>query len=72
MNLTNDLAREVKLGATLGSILGVPVGSWLEARRGRMVRLTVGEIEADVRTVDDLLCVIKTARAYQEVAESET
>ena len=62
----------VKLGATLGSILSVPVGSWLQARRGRTVRLVVGEIEADVRTTDELLSVIKTARAYQEVAESET
>jgi hypothetical protein len=61
----------VKLAATLGSILEAPVNSWLQARRGRTVRLTVGEIEADVRTVDELLCVIKTARAYQEVAESE-
>jgi hypothetical protein len=62
----------VNLGATLGSVLGVPVGSWLQARRGRTVRLIVGEIEADVRTTDELLSVIKTARAYQEVAESET
>jgi hypothetical protein len=62
----------VKLADTLGSILEAPVNSWLQARRGRTVRLTVGEIEADVRTTDELLSVIKTARAYQEVAESET
>jgi hypothetical protein len=62
----------VKLAATLGSILETPVSSWLQARRGRTVRLIVGEIEADVRTADELLSVIKTARAYQEVAESET
>jgi len=65
-------AWRVKLGAALGPTLEAPVGSWLQARRGRTVRLTVGEIEADVRTADELLCVINTARFYQEVAESES
>ena len=61
----------VKLGATLGSTLETPVSSWLQARRGRTVRLTIGEIEADVRTADELLSVLKTAMSYQEVSESE-
>jgi hypothetical protein len=65
-------AWRVELGASLGPILEAPVGSWLQSRRGRTVRLTVGEIETDVRTADELLCVIKTARSYQEVADSET
>jgi len=61
----------VQLGAALGPILGVPVGSWLQARRGRTVRLTIGEMEADVRTADELESVIKIAKFYQEVAENE-
>jgi len=62
----------VKLDATVGPILGAPIGSWLQARRGRTVRLTIGEIEADVRTVDELVSVVKIARSYEEVAESES
>lgn len=61
----------VKLGAMVGQILGAPVGSWLEARHGRTVHLTIGEIEADVRTADEFVKVIKIANCYQDVAESE-
>ena len=62
----------VKLSATLGPILGVPVGSWLQARRGRTVRLTIGEVEADVRTADELVNAIKIAKFYQEAVENES
>jgi hypothetical protein len=62
----------VKLDAMVGPILEAPVGSWLEARRGRTVRLTIGEIEADVRTVDELVSVIKKATRYEEVSENES
>jgi hypothetical protein len=63
---------KIKLGAPPDPDLGNPVGSWLRARRGRTVRLTIGEIEADVRTVEELVSVIRTARMYQEVAENES
>jgi hypothetical protein len=62
---------KVKLGTTSGPDLGNPVGSWLQARHGRTVRLTIGEIEADVRTVEELVSVIRSARFYQEVAEND-
>ncbi len=62
----------VNLGASLGPILRVPVGSWLQARHGRTVRLTIGEIEADVRTVDELISVVKIAKFYQEAEEDES
>jgi hypothetical protein len=62
----------VKLGATLEPILKAPVGSWLQARRGRTARLRIGEIEADVRTAEELARVIKIAKCYQEVTENES
>jgi hypothetical protein len=62
----------VKLGAAIGPILGVPVGSWLQARHGRTVHLAIGMIEADVRTADELMSVIKIVNCYQEVAENES
>jgi hypothetical protein len=62
----------IELSATLGPILGVPVGSWLQARRGRTVRLIIGEMEADVRTANELVSVIKIAKFYQEAAENES
>ncbi len=62
----------VELGATLEPILKAPVGSWLQARRGRTARLRIGEIEADVRTAEELSRVIKIANCYQEVTENES
>jgi hypothetical protein len=62
----------VKLGANLEPALRVPVGSWLQARRGRTARLRIGEIEADIRTVEELGRVLKIAKCYQEVTESES
>jgi hypothetical protein len=62
---------KVELDAMLGPTLKAPVGSWLQARRGRTARLRIGEIEADVRTVEELARVIKIARCYQEVTEDE-
>ena len=65
-------AWRVQLCAMLGPILETPIGSWLQARRGRTVRLTLGEIEADVRTVEELANVIKIAKYYQQVVENES
>ena len=62
----------VALGAAIGPILKAPIGSWLQARHGRTVHLTIGEIEADVRTADELVSVIKIATCYQEVSENES
>ena len=62
----------VALGATLGSTLGAPVGSWLQARHGRIVHVTIGMVEVDVRTVDELVSVIKIANCYQKIAEDES
>lgn len=61
----------IEIGATLGPTLGAPIGSWLQARRGRTVRLTIGAMEADVRTADELISVVKIAKFYQEAAENE-
>ena len=62
---------KVELDAMLEPTLKAPVGSWLQARRGRTARLRIGEIEADVRTVEELARVIKIAKCYQEVTENE-
>lgn len=62
----------VRLGTTLEPILRAPVCSWLQARRGRTARLRIGEIEADVRTVEELARVIKIAKCYEEVSENES
>ena len=62
----------VKLGASLEPILKAPVGSWLQARRGRTAKLRIGEIEADVRNAEELARVIKIAKCYQSVTENES
>lgn len=60
----------VPLCASLAPILETPVGSWLQAKRGRTVRMKIGEIEADVRTVAELIKVIGIAKFYQEASEN--
>ena len=62
----------MRLGGAIGAILGAPVESWLQARPGRTVHLTIGEIEADVRTADELVSVIKIANCYQDAAEQSS
>jgi hypothetical protein len=62
----------IPLSPTLGPALEAPVGSWLQGRRGRTVRLIIGETEADVRTIDELVNLIKIARSYQDVADSSS
>ena len=61
----------VKLCNTLGPVLGAPVGSWLQARHGRTVHLTIGKVEVDVRTAEELLCAIKIAGLYEQSADSD-
>lgn len=63
---------KVKLGAAVGPKLRAPLGSWLQALPGRTVHLAIGEIEADVRTADELVNVINIAKFYQERREQES
>jgi len=62
----------VRLDAMPHSVLAAVVGSWLQERRGRTVCLTIGEVEADVLTVDEFLGAIQCARLYQELSESDS
>ena len=62
----------VRLDAMPDSVLETVVGSWLQARRGRTVCLTIGEIEADVLTVAEFIDAIQCARFYQEISESDS
>ena len=61
----------VDLDAAVAPVLQAPLGLWLQARRGRAARLRIGEIEADVRTIDELVRVIRIAKCYQDVVESD-
>ena len=63
---------KVPLDAALASILEAPLGLWLQARHGRTARLRIGEIEADVRNVQELARVIRVAKCYQDVLEGDT
>lgn len=55
----------VRLDPIAAPLLGTPVRTWLQARRGRTARLKVGEVEADVRTVEELVSVIQIANRYR-------
>lgn len=62
----------VKLGPQAAALLSATVHSWLEARRGRTARLKIGEVEADVRTVEELAAVIQVANRYQSISEMDS
>lgn len=44
----------IKFLSALGPVVCAILAAWLHARKGRKVRLKVGEIEAEAQTVDDI------------------
>jgi hypothetical protein len=50
---------------TVGPIVGPAFGAWLQGRAGRKLRLKVGEVEVEARTVDEIDELLKRAKALQ-------
>lgn len=62
----------IKVEPQAAALLGTTVFSWLQARRGRTARLKIGEVEVDVRTVEELAAVIQVANRYQTICEMDS
>ncbi|WP_250530490.1 hypothetical protein [Caballeronia sp. ATUFL_F1_KS4A] len=63
-----------ELGPAAIGVIGTAAGAWISGRSGRKVRLKVGDIEVEARTVkevDQLLLRAQASRAGQPEANDE-
>ncbi|SAL85764.1 hypothetical protein AWB68_07796 [Caballeronia choica] len=54
-----------ELGPNLITALAAAAGVWISGRSGRKVRLKVGDIEAEARTIEEVEQLLKRAQAVQ-------
>lgn len=50
---------------SVGLVLGPILGAWLHGRYGRKVRLKVGDIEAEARTISEVEELLKRAEQFR-------
>ena len=54
------------LVATLGSIAGAAIGAWVQAKYGRRVRVKMGDIEVEARTIEEVQDLLKRAQKLHQ------
>ncbi|ASW04438.1 hypothetical protein [Paraburkholderia aromaticivorans] len=54
-----------ELGPAAIGVIGTAVGAWIAGRSGRKVRLKVGDIEAEARTIEEVEQLLQRARTMQ-------
>jgi hypothetical protein len=54
-----------ELGPAAIGVIDAAVGAWVSGRSGRKVRLKVGDIEAEARTIDEVERLLQRASALQ-------
>jgi hypothetical protein len=54
------------LGPPVIAALATAAGAWVQARYGRKVRLKIGEVEAEARTVAEVKELLKSAAKFQD------
>jgi hypothetical protein len=59
-----------ELGPAVIGVLGTALGAWINGRSGRKVRLKVGDIEIEGRTVNEIDQLLQRAQALQVGQES--
>jgi hypothetical protein len=60
------------LGPPAIAALAAAAGAWVQARYGRKVRLKIGEIEAEARTVAEVEELLKRAAKFRDHDKSST
>ncbi|WEY42049.1 hypothetical protein [Paraburkholderia sp. SUR17] len=55
-----------ELGPAAIGVIGTAVGAWISGRSGRKVRLKVGDIEVEARTVEEVDQLLLRAQAVQD------
>lgn len=61
-----------ELGPAAIGVIGTAVGAWISGRSGRKVRLKVGDIEAEARTIEEVEQLLQRAQALQASQKGET
>jgi hypothetical protein len=59
---------------TLGpaaAALAALCGAWVQARYGRKVRIKIGDVEAEARTIEEIEQLLKRAQAFREKAPAD-
>jgi len=60
----------IPLTQTLGPPFFTLLGAWLTARYGRSVRLKIGDVEAQARTVEEVEKLLDSAKKFQQEKNS--
>lgn len=55
----------VTLGPAVVGALGGVIGAWLQAKFGRKVRLKIGDIEGEARTIEELKELLEYAETFR-------
>lgn len=55
-----------ELGPAAIGVIGTAAGAWISGRSGRRVRLKLGDIEVEARTVEDVDRLLLRAQAVQD------
>ena len=56
----------ITLGPPVIAALAAVCGAWVQARYGRKVRLKVGDVEAEGRTVEEIESLLKRAAEFRD------
>lgn len=54
-----------ELGSAAIGVIGTAVGAWISGRHGRKMRLKVGDIEVEARTIEEVEQLLLRARELQ-------
>ncbi|CAB3774135.1 hypothetical protein [Paraburkholderia humisilvae] len=61
----------LSVAQAVGPIIRPAFGAWLQGRAGRTLRLKVGEVEVEARTMDEIDELLRRAKALQEADQGE-
>jgi hypothetical protein len=53
------------LGPAIISAVAALCGAWTQARNGRKVRIKIGDVEAEGRTIEEIECLLKRAADFR-------
>ncbi|ABO59039.1 hypothetical protein KTD19_22650 [Burkholderia multivorans] len=60
-----------ELGPAAIGVIGTAVGAWISGRHGRKMRLKIGDIEVEARTMNEVDQLLQRARALQVGQEGD-
>jgi hypothetical protein len=61
----------IPLAQVVGPALGVVLVAWLQGRSGRKVKLKVGDVEAEARSVEEVQTLLRSAQQFRDKASAD-